>query len=211
MQELAKLSGSFALIFVISVGIAYFLHTVVRSLRRIPRPIPNAQLRIRSGASVYRARFLGETPEGWSFSVPLQRDSYVPIQVGEPLIIEAPSPAGLLRFRTTLRARSQNPPAMFAEPPREVHVEDRRSEVRRFDLSDGDAFLDGHCAFLVDVSSAGARLTLDSEVLQGERVRVELPWADEPAFAWTLDVERQIGKFEVRLRFEDFLELPPLK
>src|SRR4051794_19366593 len=102
MLELARLSGTVALILASSIGVAYALTAFARLARSVPSPIPNGQLRIRSGASMYRARFLGETRDGWTFTAPLQRDAYVPLRIGEALVIEAPSERGILRFRTVI-------------------------------------------------------------------------------------------------------------
>jgi hypothetical protein len=208
VQELAKLSGSFLLLFGLSVGIAFALGLAVRALRRTPRPLPNGQLRIRSGASVYRARFLGETAQGWTFSAPLQRNAYVPLRVGEPLIIEAPSERGLLRFRTMLIDRCHDSATMVAQRPAQVHVEERRANRRLYDLKDAAVTVEGHRAELINISACGACVSLAHGLQPGERIRVDLPWREEPCFAWVLDAERSLGKAVARLRFEEEVEIP---
>jgi hypothetical protein len=211
MQDLARVSLSLGLLFLASVIVSYGLMLLARSLRRTPSPIPNGQIKVTSGASAYRARFLCESREGWLFTAPLQRDAYVPLRVGEPLIIEAPSVRGVLRFRTEIVDRRADSGVMVAQRPKQVHLEDRRAEERRTDLSTGDARVEGKAAELIDLSRHGAKLSVEGLIPRGDRVRLELPWLNEPCFGWTLESERSGDATMIRVRFEETLELPTPK
>ncbi len=105
-----------ALMFGAGVSIA------VRRLRRPPMPVPpeGARLRIRSDLTVYRSRFLGADRTGWRFAAPLQRDVYVPLRVGESLVIEAESDHERLLFRSTLISRDAETGMMVAQVPQHV-------------------------------------------------------------------------------------------
>jgi hypothetical protein len=93
----------------------------------MPVPPVGASLRIRADAAVYRSRFVEASAEGWVFAAPLQRDAYVPLRVGEDLVVEAEGEAERLLFRSTLVHRDGVSGRMVMERP--LHV--FRAEPRK--------------------------------------------------------------------------------
>lgn len=111
------------LAFVLAIAFGAGVSTLVRRLRRpsMPVPSPGAPLRIRADAAVYRSRFLEVGMDGWVFAAPLQRDAYVPLRVGEDLVVEAEEAEGRLVFRATLVDRCGDSGRMVMSRPVQVH------------------------------------------------------------------------------------------
>ena len=184
----------------------------VKFLRRKKAPVPkvNAVLRITSAGTVYRAHFVGERPDGWSFTPPLQRDSYVPIRVGEPITIETVMDGGVAVFRTTLRERSVNPPLLIADKPAFWHVEERRDSIRIEDIGHVNAKLDGDKVGLIDLSACGARIRSQAVRKEGDRVKLEVSGLGDAIYGWVLDSDRRGDRYILRMRFEEETDLSAL-
>src|SRR4051794_14678642 len=105
MENLASLILFFAAGFGISLGLAWLFVQIVARLRKQPVPIPGSILRIRAGSGFYRSHVLDSAGSVWRISAPLQRDAYVPLRVGEEVVIEAAAKNGALLFRTQIVAR----------------------------------------------------------------------------------------------------------
>ncbi len=208
MSDLLSLSLGFAALFIASLLLSYGFTRLVRR-RQVPAPAPGAVLRLRAESGVYRARFVGETPEGWAFSAPLSRDAYVPLRIGEDLLIEAGFASGVMTFRTQLVARFNDTHVMVAQIPRTVFKRERREAPR---VAASSAILvEGEGAQLVDVSSCGVRFKADRNYKRGDRIKLEIPEWEAPVFGWILETEAA----GTRVRFEEelsgFLELFPQK
>lgn len=108
--------------FLLALSLSALVTRTVLNRRRPDIVIPRegAALRIRAESAVYRSRFLGAGRHGWSFSAPLQRDNFVPIRVGERLVIEAEGPFGRLLFRSVLVDRDGTSGQMTVDIPKRV-------------------------------------------------------------------------------------------
>jgi hypothetical protein len=196
-------------VFVASVALG-FLFVKLSRPRKLPVPASNAVLRIVSSGTVYRAHFCGEKPGGWAFTPPLQRDNYVPIRVGEPLIIETVMEGGIAIFRTTLKERSTHPPMLIAEKPSFWHIEDRRDSIRIEEIGHVNVSLDGDKVKLLDLSACGARIRSQARHKAGDRVKLEIAGIAESIYGWILDMERKGDRYILRMRFEEETDLSAL-
>jgi c-di-GMP-binding flagellar brake protein YcgR len=198
MQSPASLAVFFLIAFCASffVGYAYLRFARRRSLDT------NAVLHIRAGSGMYRSRLVAIGRAAWEISAPLQRDSYVPLRVGEDLVIESPAKAGVLIFRSEVVARNLESHSLKIRAPKRLHHLDRRELKRWPHLAGESVKVEGEEGRLIDISQGGARLETEADLSRGERVRVDLPWADS-VFAWVLAREGTVA----RLRFEELMEL----
>ena len=213
MHDLAALSGIFFLVFAASFGLSYAISKLVIYLRPLPMPPDNATLRIRGeGGLIYRARFLGPNAKGWSFSVPMQRDSYVPLRVGEALTIEATAPGGLLLFRSKVIDRQTEPQQLVIDKPARVMKVERRKSPRTARVEGLTVRVDDVRGTLVDLSSRGACFESPRLHEKGERIRLQFPFSNEPVFGWLLDVQPKgrgaIDGSLCRVVFEEAIDLP---
>lgn len=201
--NLVNLALATLVVFGASAAIALAAGFGLRRLRRAFVPPPNAKLRLRTGAAVYRCRFIAEGPLGWIVSAPLQRDAYVPIEVGAPLACEATVEEGVALFDSRVRFRRSDPAhgaTLVLEAPRNVRRLNRRDDPR-LPASD-EVTLDGQPARLLDLSQGGARLRGRHAPPKGRRVVVRL--ADGATrSARVLDVESGVGGHTIRVQFED--------
>lgn len=204
MPEIVQLSLLFLAAFAVAAGLTAIVSAVGRHRTAGLVPPENAGLRIRASSGMYRSRFLGAGPSGWTFAAPIQRDAYVPIRVGEQLTIEASSANGMLLFQTEVIERDADTHQVTVAPPHRVSRIERR-QARRFPEYKGvSALLDGRAATLCDLSEYGARLETDAEVRAGERVELRLDGAREPIVGWVLEATPQgRGRLIARIRFED--------
>lgn len=133
MVELLGLSG---LSFCIALLFGALISGAIRYLRRRPvEPAVGSLLRVRAEGSIYRSRFLGAGPDGWRFAAPLQRDSFVPIRIGETLIVEATDDRNVVLFRSVLVDRKLDDGTMTAQIPRQVFVTPRGMKKARDRIS----------------------------------------------------------------------------
>lgn len=128
---MAQLLALNFLAFLLALAFGAGVSGLVRRLRRPPMPIPSpgASLRIRADAAVYRSRFLEVATEGWVFAAPLQRDAYVPLRIGEDLVVESEEPDGRLIFRAKLVERCAASGKMVMSAPAHVFRADPRKDT----------------------------------------------------------------------------------
>ena len=205
MRDLANLLVSSLVVFGASVALALGAGLLWKRWRRPFVPEPNAKMRVRTGSAVYRCRFVGETSGGWAFSAPLQRDAYVPMEVGQTVSCEVTTTAGVMIFETRVRGRRADPvtgAAILLSPPRQVRALDRREDERRPVEGRSEVTVDGNVGTLVDLSSSGAKIRIRRAPAKGASVRVLLP-SGERREAFVIDSETAAGSAIVRVRFED--------
>lgn len=170
---------------------------------------PGAMVRFRTGEAMYRTRFTSARKKGLAFAAPLQRDVYVPIPVGERVIVEAPSKEGVIVFRTHVIGRDVETREIVLAVPEVVHREERREGARQ-DGGFSPIQVEDREAWLVDVAPHGVKFTTNAEVRSGERIKVEMPSAEAPAFAWVLEAapnhRHEKGSKVVRARWENAFE-----
>lgn len=129
---MAQLLALNFLAFLLAIAFGAGVSGLIRRLRRppMPMPTPGAPLRIRADEAVYRSRFLEAATDGWVFAAPLQRDAYVPLRVGEDLVVEAEEPEGRLIFRAKLVERCSTTGRMVMSRPMHVFRADARVAVQ---------------------------------------------------------------------------------
>ncbi len=198
--------------FVGSLMISYGL-TRLFGGRAIQPPIVGGTVRLKTTSGVYRTRLLAVDAAGWHLTAPLSRDAYVPLRPGEEVVLEAPVMGGAILARTSVASRDADTHEVIVAMPKRAHSIERR-ETRRVSESEGlPAKVESKAAVLLDVSPFGARVECEAEVGSGERVRLDLPWSEEPVFAWVLEVLPVLGTHgrwtACRVRFEDRAQMPP--
>ena len=195
--------------FAASAAMGFWLVKRMRK-EQIPVPRTNAILRVSSLGSIYRSQFIGELPEGWAFTLPIQRDNYSPIEIGEAITIETIVDKGVAVYRTTLKRRSTTPAMFVVAKPTFWHVEDRRDSIRIGELGHMNAKLDGDTVGLLDMSACGALVRSQARHESGKRVRLEVAGFAEAIQAWVLDEVRKGDRYILRLRFEEEMDLSPM-
>lgn len=136
---MVQLFGLSTLAFCISMLVGSLISGLIRHYRRVPVPPEiGALLRVRAEGSIYRSRFLGVTPEGWKFAAPLQRDSFVPLHVGETLIVEATDGKRVTLFRSVLVDRKTEDGTMTAKVPKQVFISPKGKRRPSIDLGTPD-------------------------------------------------------------------------
>ncbi len=167
---------------------------VARRRKRPASPLPGAPLRIKAAEAFYRTRLCGISDQGWWIDAPLQRDAYVPLQVGESIVVEATTSEGVLRFRTVVTSRDLEGHRFLLAAPMSPQFQDRREAKRQ--QSEASAKIEGEYVRVFDYSAHGMRCDMVPKIRRGERVLVELQGRE--IFGWTLET----GRF-LRIRFEE--------
>jgi hypothetical protein len=215
MSDFLQLFGFFGLSFAGSVAVAWIWYSV-RQGRRSAVNIPeNASARVVSEGQVYRTRLIATTPLGLRFSAPMQQGHYVPVRQGAPVAVEAPTPSGVLRFRSTILDRDADSHSFLVAQPTSSALRERREGCRYRDLEDLSAWIDGEPCRIVDLSQWGARVAFSRPIPKGDRVLLRLGWMRSELGAWSLEAlagEAGSGYGHVaRLRFEEAAELAPIR
>lgn len=191
--------------FLASIGAGY-LYT--KATKRFELPELNSNLRLRAGAGMYRSKLIAIEKDAWVLSSPLCRNHYVPIRVGDFLIVEAPVSNGVYLFNTSLVSRNPETHEMRVEPPsKDIKPVNRRKEPRL--MRNSQLMVDGLPGELVNISPLGGRIRTNYRVARGDRMRLDLEKGT--IFGWVLDVwPTGLGddyNEEIRLRFEDIVDL----
>ena len=205
MENLVSLILFFATGFAVSMGAAWLFVKITLHLRNQLNPSVGAILSVRASSGIYRAHIV-KLGSVWTISAPLQRDNYVPLRVGEEVVIEAASKHGALLFRTEILSRQTNPHCLIVKKPEKIHRIERREHKRWPHLTGSKVKIGGENGQLLDLSEGGARVQTSFRTHKGDRVKLEMPWG-QAIDAWVLSREGN----EARLRFEELLELRPGK
>jgi len=207
MDGTLELIGSLAIVFAASCGIAYAL-TRLKLGNRVPFVPAETPIRLSAASGSYRSRVLECNPDGWVIAAPLQRDAYVPLRVGESVVVQAPAEKGLWMFRSEVRERRLDGHVFVLAKPERAYLKDRRSCRRDASVSGQQVLLNGSETELSDLSSGGARVLTTAAVTPGDRAVVRLA-ANEPEIeAWILDcaaIPSSDGRRRVRLCFAEAL------
>lgn len=203
VSQFATMIGYFAIVAGVAFAGTYTFFALQRR-RRIARPQPDASIRLRASSGVYRARYVGETSEGWILSAPIQRDAYVPLRPGEGIVAECPTDRGVLLFRSRIVSRDADTHMIVIEKPRSLEATERRTN-KRMAVDSIQIGLDDFSAKLLDISEGGAKAIVSHRFANGERVSVKLPWKDEPVYAAVLETQYEDGRgtYSTRLVFEE--------
>jgi len=194
-------------------GCAFLAYVLMRWLQPHSAllPLEGSILRVKCAHGVFRSRLIAIDAKGWRIAAPISRDNFVPLRPGEKLVVEAPVSGGALLTHTTVLERpGEGNELLLARPSRATKLERRETE-RRTDLR-GTCTVERLSATLLDISSYGARLWCSVRVAAGDRIRIDLPWIEEPVFAWVLEIvpapDQGASRTLCRVRFEERLRLP---
>ena len=207
MIEFLQMVGLLAVVFTVSMVVSYFLTAKNRKQVTFVPLTENCRVRMVGPGGSYRCYFVRRTKKGLVFSAPLQRDRYVPVRVGESMMVQAPVADSLVTFRSSVISRDAETHEFVLETPTRIRQVDRRSERRDEQFSGSIIRLNGEPASLVDLSAGGAKVISNSAVLAGDSVAVELPDDFGLVYGWALEtLPSATGTAvtrEVRVRFEE--------
>lgn len=207
MVEFLQMVGFLAVVFAASLGISYFITRSKRkSVQLVPLP-ENARVRMVGPGGSYRCFYLRRNKHGLIFSAPIQRDHYVPVRIGESMMVQAPLSDSILTFRTSVVDRDVDTHEFTLATPERVRHVDRRSEKRDSSLSGSIIRLNDEPASLKDLSAGGAKVISNALVRPGDTVKVELPGDYGVIYGWALEaIPTAYGTgmaSELRVRFEE--------
>ncbi|MBX3117709.1 MAG: flagellar brake protein [Fimbriimonadaceae bacterium] len=203
LSQIAEMIGYFTMVLSCSI-IGSYAWVTLRKRSQKATPTVGGTMRLRTVSGIYRARFLRETPEGWVFSAPIKRDVYVPLREGEAVTAECPTEHGVLLFRTHVISRENETHELILEKPKQANAHERRSQ-KRLRLNGISLTVEAIEGNLLDISEGGAKAVLPRRFANGDRVAVQLPWAESPTYAAVLEtqVEDGRGMYSTRLVFEE--------
>jgi hypothetical protein len=207
MIEFLQMVGLLAVVFTVSMVVS---HLVMARSRRQVTFVPiaeNTRVRMVGPGGSYRCYFVRRSKKGLVFSAPLQRDRYVPVRVGESMMVQAPVGDSLVTFRSSVESRDADSHEFVLAWPLRIRQVDRRSENRDKSVVGSIVRLNGEPASLIDLSAGGAKVMSNAVVEAGASVSVELPEQTETVYGWALEsVPSSHGSAitrEVRVRFEE--------
>lgn len=180
--------------------------------KKIVIPPFGAKVKIRTMGAAYESRFMCSTAEGWAIET--LADAIPAVRLCEPAIVEISCPNGVVRFRTELVELLTTHNATIMRPPVETVLGNRRNK-NRLKLDDRPSvYMEGSAAMMHDVSEVGARLSTNYVARRGERVKVEIPGANEPLLGNVLEVLPNATRGysnDVRIIFEEPMRIRDLK
>lgn len=196
-----------AALFLGSFGVSYLIGLLFRRRRsRLPNLTVGASCRLVGPGGVYRSHLESVSRDGLVFSAPLQRDHFVPIRVGEALVVQIPVAEGVVSFRSVVCSRDSDSHTFRLATPTHFRRVERRSEPRDMSVNGQIIALNGSEASLENLSAGGARVTTPLVVKPGERIAVQLGMTETQCQGWALEsVPAHLGNQparSVRVRFE---------
>lgn len=207
MQALAELVGYFAILFAVAVGMGFWV-----SQRKLGRPVKSLPagcvVRVKSGSHLYRSRFVEANGNGWVFSAPLSRDRFIPLTIGERIVVETSRPEGLLVFETEVLSRAMHPHTFTVRMPELLRPVNRRREARISGDAWPEVWLGPTPGQLLDVSGSGARVLAGRRIEIGTPVTLRLECAPEPVEATVVGCDTVCKESTLRLRFLHPISLP---
>lgn len=169
-------------------------------------PVDNARVRFKTGSAVYRSRLISFGNEQWVFAAPMQRDSYIPVPVGEECVCEVVARGGVLIFTSKVIARQSKEGRIVIEAPVNPKLKNRRDDARRIDIP-MKLLVGNHGGEVLDVSTNGAKVKLSGFQKEGQTVRVDLPDGETRAGTVIESTHDNVGS-TVRISFDRPIQLP---
>jgi hypothetical protein len=210
MGDLLYVAGIFVVLLGLSIAASWAGFALWNRLRGPVELEEGALLRLRAEGAVYRSRVLHAAKDGIVIAAPMQRDAHIPLREGSRLLVETPTPRGLLIFRSSIVSRNRRDHSITLCTPSSAFLANRRT-CRRICPRDPVAVLiEDQPSRLIDVSEEGARLRYRDRVSRGERLRIAMPGLSDQIYGWVLEAspEPYQGGTDVRVRFEDRIDLP---
>lgn len=212
MNSALQMLGLLALVFVVSMTISYVISHPRRRRKLTLVPLPeNTSVRMIGPGGVYRCHFLRQSKAGLTFSAPLQRDVYVPLRVGEIMMIQAPLNDSVVTFRAAVIGRDADTHEFTLATPERIRHVDRRVESRDTNIRGRIVALNGQSATILDLSAGGAKVLCQAHGINaGDAVRLNLPDEMGVVYGWALEaIPTADGAYRsqaVRIRFETPLD-----
>lgn len=202
MKNLLALSLQLGGLFIGSMGVAFGSMSMLkkRKLRAIPES--GSMIRLRGLSGFYRSRFLAAGDRVWEISTPVQRDNFVPLRMGEEIVVEASTPKGALIFRTKIFGGEGAPIRIQILAPQNPQLVERREHTRDPKFAGEKVQVDQLAARVLNYSAGGICIQSARKLSKGEQVHIEMPWQSDPVDAWVLESEG----LKVRLRFNVLTE-----
>lgn len=187
MNDMLTMLGLFALVFGVSMAVTYLVTSIKgKRVEQVNLPA-DTKVRMVGAGGAYRCYYLRTEEDGLIFSTPLQKDRYVPLRVGDSMIIQAPTQDGLVTFSSEILDRSGESHEIRLGHPKIVRRTDRRSEPRLTLIDDPNVRLNGEISLLQDISAGGSRVITKAVVAPGDRVSVSLPKGLGHVNGWALE------------------------
>jgi len=207
MQAFLELLGSFSLVFCLAYAVTYIVLLPARKTHQLGyRPLENARVRFKTPTNLYRSRLLEFNDTEWIFAAPLQRDSFVPIDLGTEVVCEVVARGGLLIFKSVVIARDADQGSLTIKAPESPKLSDRRDSIRRVDLP-FDIHIGGFKAELMDISTDGARIKINGFQKEGKTLEVDLG-NGEHRIATIIDSKLNEFGSILRVRFDRPVTIP---
>ncbi len=207
MNDLLQLAGWFSILFAASFAAAYLLTKRRAALRgRGFFVAPDTAIRLSGPSGSFRSRFLHADKSSWMISAPLQRDAFVPLRIGEGLLVQAPGAGGVWMFRTTVIDRQMEGHLLVLARPEHPHLVDRRAHPRLTDVRGASIRLNGDPAELIDCSQNGACVLTDTPLANGDDIVLDLHADLGEARGWALEcapLRGVDGRRTIRIAFSE--------
>lgn len=136
----------------------------------------------------------------------MQRDSYIPVPVGEECVCEVVARGGVLLFTSKVIARQSQEGRIVIEAPVNPKLRNRRDDARRIDIP-MTLLVGNHGGEVLDLSTNGAKVKLSGFQKEGQTVRVDLPDGESRAGTVIESTHDSIGS-TVRISFDRPIHLP---
>lgn len=216
MNEAMHWMTLFGVSFILSLGAGYLVTMFRQKNKRhfVNQVELNAPVRLRAASGVYRTRLLERSTEYLEFSAPIQRGHFVPLRVGDELIVEAPVDHGVVVFEVTVTQRCSESKSFRTTKPEAPTTVNRRVDHRTRLMEGVTASLNADSAKIIDISTSGGRFSSLSRFEPGEVVKLKIDSIHANLLAWVLECvptslqDRQ--GYMVRLRFTEKLPTIPI-
>lgn len=169
------------------------------------------KLKVLTPSGAYRCFVETANQEGIVVSAPIHRDVYVPLRVGELVVVQVSHAGGLQTFQSRITNRNNNDHLMTLEWPKHVRLSDRRSSPRVIYSSFESSQLNKKPSKLIDLAEMGAKMVSQENLMPGDWVNVQLPDSYGQVYGWVLDTSPSriagLAGNIVRVRFENPITL----
>lgn len=170
-----------------AAGAGYWASAAARPRRdRFWLPEGNP-LRLLTPYGTYHCRVRAESGAGLSVTAPISANARVPLREGVKVVVQAPTPQGVMTFASTVAGRHEDPPSLSLSAPEGLRVVERRSGRRMRAATGALGSIDGEPALVIDSGEMGSCLVSRDRFPAGELVVVGLPTSCQPTLGWVLE------------------------
>jgi hypothetical protein len=170
-----------------AAGLGYWASAAARPKRDrfwLPEGSP---LRLLTPYGTYHCRILAGSGTGLCVSAPISANARVPLREGVKVVVQAPTPNGVMTFASTVSGRNVEPPSLLLSAPEGLRVVERRTAKRVRAAAGAHGSIDGEPALVIDSGEMGSCLVSRDRFPAGELVVVGLSTTGQPALGWVLE------------------------